>query len=168
MSTSYLTNVVATPLLGVCIFGVARSGRRTVPRLQHARIYQTASKKFLTLLACMAVIGGAMPLFAQEGTPNPAVGTLMLEKKTYQLKHALAYETTVYGEEMIVVVLSGQAISSEKLKEAMKRKKIAALRISSGHSSRWISRRRGNSSSGALLLAARPSGGGAPARRQGN
>ena len=38
--------------------------------------------------------------------------------KNYSLKHALAYETTMDEEERIVVVLSGQAISSEKLKEA--------------------------------------------------
>ena len=42
----------------------------------------------------------------------------MLEKKTYPLKHALAYETTIDDEDAIAVVLSGQAVSSEKLKEA--------------------------------------------------
>ncbi len=60
----------------------------------------------------------AVTLIAQEGTTKPAVGTLVLEKKTYPLKHALAYETTIDNEQAIAVVLSGQAISSEKLKEA--------------------------------------------------
>ena len=47
----------------------------------------------------------------------------MLQDKNYSLTHALAYETTVNGEEMIAVVLSGQAISSEKVKEAMEAEK---------------------------------------------
>ena len=68
MTTSYLTNVVATPLWGVCIFGVARSGRRTAPWLQRVRFYETASKKFITLLVVMAVIGSSATLLAQEGT----------------------------------------------------------------------------------------------------
>jgi len=39
MSASHLTNVVATPLCGVCIFG-ARHERRTAPWLQRVRIYE--------------------------------------------------------------------------------------------------------------------------------
>jgi hypothetical protein len=65
----------------------------------------------------MAVIGGAATLFAQGG-PKPAEGMLMLQDKNYQLTHALAYETTINDEEVIAVVLSGQAISSEELKKA--------------------------------------------------
>jgi hypothetical protein len=42
----------------------------------------------------------------------------MVQDKNYPLTHALAYETTMGDEERIVVVLSGQAISAEKLKEA--------------------------------------------------
>jgi hypothetical protein len=71
------------------------------------------------LLAGMAVIGGAVTLFAQEGAkPAKGEGTLMLQDKNYPLTHALAYETIINEEEVIAVVLSGQAISSEKLKEA--------------------------------------------------
>ena len=81
------------------------------------------TKKFMSLLAAVAVIVGAVTLIAQEGTTKPAVGTLMLEKKTYPLKHALAYETTIDNEQAIAVVLSGQAISSEKLKEAKETEK---------------------------------------------
>jgi len=66
---------------------------------------------------------GAATLIAQEGKPKPAAGTLMLEKKTYPLKHALAYETTIDNEQAIAVVLSGPAISSEKLKEAKETEK---------------------------------------------
>src|SRR5213594_385807 len=75
------------------------------------------AKKFKSLLAGLAVIGGAATLFAQGG-PKPAEGMLMLQDKNYPLTHALAYETTINEEEVIAVVLSGQAISSEKLKEA--------------------------------------------------
>src|SRR4029450_9197932 len=83
------------------------------------------TKKFMGLLAAMAVIGAAATLFAQEGPkpPKAGEGTLMLQDKNYSLTHALAYETTVNGEEVIAVVLSGQAISSEKLKEAMEAEK---------------------------------------------
>jgi hypothetical protein len=44
----------------------------------------------------------------------------MLKSKNYPLKNAVAYETTVDGEEGIAVVVSGPAISNEKLNEARK------------------------------------------------
>jgi hypothetical protein len=66
---------------------------------------------------------GALTLFAQEGTTKASEGTLMLEKKNYPLKHALAYETTIDNEEAIAVVLSGQAVAGEKLKEAREAEK---------------------------------------------
>ena len=78
------------------------------------------TKKFMSLLAAMVVIGGAATLLAQEGA-KPAKtgeGTLMLEGKNYPLTHALAYETTINDEELIAVVLSGQPVSSEELKKA--------------------------------------------------
>jgi hypothetical protein len=83
------------------------------------------TKKFITLVAGMAVIGGAATLFAQEGPKPPKAGdgTLMLEDKNYQLMHALAYETTINGEDAIAVVLSGQAISSEDLKKSLQAEK---------------------------------------------
>jgi len=65
------------------------------------------TKKFMNLLAALAVIGGAATLFAQEGA-KPAKtgeGTLMIEGKNYPLAHALAYETTINDEEVIAVVL---------------------------------------------------------------
>src|SRR5437773_912165 len=83
------------------------------------------AKKFINLLAGMAVIGGAATLFAQlEAKPAKAAeGTLMVDGKNYPLTHALAYETSSNEEELIAVVLSGQAISSEQLKEAREREK---------------------------------------------
>ena len=77
----------------------------------------------MSLLAAMAVT--AVTLFAQEGVKpmKAAEGTLMLENKNYPLTHALAYETTINDAEVIAVVLSGQAVSSEKLKEAKEREK---------------------------------------------
>ena len=76
------------------------------------------AKKFISLLAATTAIGIAT-LFAQEpGTAKAGEGTLMVQDKNYPLTHALAYETTMDEAERIVVVLSGQAISAEKLKEA--------------------------------------------------
>ena len=75
------------------------------------------TKKFIYFLIAAASVIGAVPLFAQEGAAA-AAGTLTLDKKTYTLKRALAYETTIDDEDAIAVVLSGQAVSSEKLKEA--------------------------------------------------
>ena len=61
-------------------------------------------------------------LFAQEETKpaNVGEGTLILKSKKYPLKNAVAYETTVDGDEGIAVVVSGPTISSEKLSEARK------------------------------------------------
>ena len=73
------------------------------------------ARKFISLLAAMSAIGGAATLFAQA---KAGEGTLMVQDKNYPLTHALAYETTMDEAERIVVVLSGQAISAEKLKEA--------------------------------------------------
>ena len=58
-----------------------------------------------------------MALCAEEPA-NAAESTLMLDKKTYPLKYAAAFETTIDNEDAIAVVLSGKAISGEKIKEA--------------------------------------------------
>jgi hypothetical protein len=71
------------------------------------------TKKFMCLVIIVSAVG-AVTLFAQGGTTE---GTLMLENKTYPLKHVLAYEATIDNEQMIAVVLSGQAVTGEKLKE---------------------------------------------------
>ena len=81
------------------------------------------AKKFINLLAATAAIG-IVTLFAQEpGTAKAGEGTLMLQDKNYTLSHALAYETTVNGEDAIAVVLSGQAISGEDLKKSQQTEK---------------------------------------------
>lgn len=74
------------------------------------------------LLAAVAAIGGGAAVFAQGGA-KPGEGTLMLEDKNHTLSNALAYETTVNGEDAIAVVLSGQAISSEELKKSQETEK---------------------------------------------
>ncbi len=75
-------------------------------------------KKIMSVLAPMVAIGSAS-LFAQQPEAAKAGGgTLMVQDKNYPLTHALAYETKMDDAEKIVVVLSGQAISAEKLKEA--------------------------------------------------
>src|SRR5437016_5607578 len=83
------------------------------------------AKKFMGLLAALTVVAGVATLFAREGAKpaKAAEGTLMLQGKNYPLTHALAYETTVNEEEVIAVVLSGQAIPGEKLKEAREKEK---------------------------------------------
>src|SRR5437868_1893849 len=81
--------------------------------------------KFLRLVIALAVIAGVAAVFAQEGT-KPAKageGTLMVQGKNYPLTHALAYESTVNEDEVIAVVLSGQAIPGEKVKEAREKDK---------------------------------------------
>ncbi len=82
------------------------------------------ANRLMGLVAAIAVIGSSAMLIAQEaGKPVKGEGTLMVQGKNYPLTHALAYETTVNEEEVIAVVLSGQAISSEKLKEAIEKEK---------------------------------------------
>src|SRR6185369_6781603 len=83
------------------------------------------TNKLIVLVAGIAVIGSSATLFAQEGTKpaNVGEGTLMLKSKSYPLKNAVAYETTVDGEEGIAVVVSGPTISNEKLNEARKSEK---------------------------------------------
>jgi hypothetical protein len=81
-------------------------------------------KKFIYLVA-ITVIGGAATLFAQGGAKpaNVGEGTVTVKGKSYPLKNAVAYETTVDGEDGIAVVLSGPPISSEKITAARKAEK---------------------------------------------
>jgi len=83
------------------------------------------TKKFMSLLAAIAIIGGGATLFAQEGAKpaNVGEGTVTVKGKNYSLAHALAYETKFNDEEIIAVVLSGQAVSSEELKKAKEEEK---------------------------------------------
>jgi hypothetical protein len=83
---------------------------------------------FISALTAI-VIGGSATLFAQGGAKpaNVGEGTLMIKGKNYPLKNAVAYETTIDGEEGIAVVLSGPTISSEKLNAAMKSEKAGDM-----------------------------------------
>ena len=74
-------------------------------------------KKFITLLTAMVALDAA--LFAQEAKTKPAEGTMTLSKKTFQLAHAVAYESAMDGKEDLTVVLSAQPVSNEKLKKAL-------------------------------------------------
>lgn len=80
------------------------------------------TKKFVCFVAIVSVMS-AVTLFAQEGTTRASEGTLMLDKKTYPLKHVLAYEATIDNEQAIAVVFSGQTVAGEKLKEAREAEK---------------------------------------------
>jgi hypothetical protein len=74
-------------------------------------------KKFVSLLAAVAVTSGGATVLAQAGG-KAGEGTLSLQDKNYTLSNALAYESTVNGEEAITVVLSGQVITAEDLKKS--------------------------------------------------
>ncbi|HEY3664090.1 MAG TPA: hypothetical protein VGL24_13130 [Chthoniobacterales bacterium] len=73
------------------------------------------TKRFIYLLVAASTFG-AVSLFAQGGTTPES--TLSLNKKAYTLKRALAYETKIDNEDAIAVVLSGQPVTNEALKEA--------------------------------------------------
>jgi hypothetical protein len=81
------------------------------------------AKKIIWLVAATIVVGASATLLAQEKVAKTGEGTLMVQDKNYSLTHALAYETTMGDAERIVVVLSGQAISAAKLKEAREEEK---------------------------------------------
>lgn len=68
-------------------------------------------------LAVVSVVGGAV-LFARGDTAKTTEGTLSLRTKTHKVAQAVAYETTIDGDEAIVVVTGTKAMTSAKLKEA--------------------------------------------------
>jgi hypothetical protein len=131
MNTSNRLNVVATPLWGVRILGIASNGRRTrrggqaLPWLQPVRIHKIGYWKSMSVLSAIAVIVSSATLFAQGGAKpaNVGEGTVTVKDKNYPLKNAAAYETTIDGEDGIAVVLSGPRISNEKINEARKSEK---------------------------------------------
>lgn len=73
----------------------------------------------IILVLLMAAVAGGLTV-AQELGGQAVEGTLMLSKKNYELKHALAYETTIDNEEAVAVVLSTQAVANEQLLAARK------------------------------------------------
>ncbi len=79
-------------------------------------------KKFISCMVA-ATVCGAVSVVAQQSAPDSPAGTFKLEKKSYALKHVLAYETTFDEEDAIAVVLSGPTIPGEKIKEAREAEK---------------------------------------------
>ena len=77
-------------------------------------------KIFLSIVAGVAMM--AASVYAQE---KPAEGSMTLSKKTWQLSQGVAYETSAYGDDRIIVVLSNQPITAQKLKEARDKEKEA-------------------------------------------
>jgi len=71
------------------------------------------ARKLVCLISVWIVVAGT--LVAEE---KAAEGTLMLDKKTYQLTKAIAFETTIDNEDAIAVVLSSKAVPGEKITEA--------------------------------------------------
>src|SRR6476660_7233236 len=86
------------------------------------------TNKLIGLVAAI-VIGSSATLLAQAGGKPASVGegTLIVKGKNYQLKNAVAYETTVDGEEGIAVFLSVTTISNEKLNAARKSEKAGDM-----------------------------------------
>jgi hypothetical protein len=74
--------------------------------------------KKIICLAFAVSATAAVTVFAQGNMSKPVEGAMTLSKKTYQLAHAVAYESATAGEEEVAVVLSAQPVSSEKLKKA--------------------------------------------------
>ena len=82
------------------------------------------TNKLICLIA-IALTSGSTTIFAQAEakSANVGEGAVMVKGKSYPLKNAIAYETTVDGEDGIAVVLSGPTISSEKITAARKAEK---------------------------------------------
>ena len=64
-----------------------------------------------------AVLGIALLIGSVSGREKPAEGSMMLAKKTWQLSQGVAYEFPVQGEDGVIVILSNQPITAQKLKE---------------------------------------------------
>jgi hypothetical protein len=81
------------------------------------------TKKIISILTAMIALDAAV--FAQEARTGE--GTLTLSKKSYQLAHAVAYESETSGEGDLTVVLTSQAVSNEKLKKALAAEKAGGF-----------------------------------------
>jgi hypothetical protein len=79
------------------------------------------AKKFICLVVAVGIVGLGALLAQDKGE-----GALILDKKTYQLTKAVAFETTIDNEAAIAVVLSGKAVPGEKIKEARDNDKQSA------------------------------------------
>src|SRR5581483_1813590 len=75
------------------------------------------NKKFVCLLLTIISLQGAA-LCAQDAAKT-GEGKMTLSKKTYQLAHALAYESATGGEPDLTVVLTAGPVSNEKLKKEL-------------------------------------------------
>lgn len=60
----------------------------------------------------------AAPNGAAEGKPGS--GTLLIGKKTYKLEHVVAYQSKVFDDDMINVIMSDRAIPVDKLKAVLR------------------------------------------------
>ncbi len=83
------------------------------------------NKKSIWLL--IMVIAMEAAVLAEDAKTKTGEGTLTLSKKTYQLAHALAYESATGDEADLTVVLTGQAVSNEKLKKALATEKAGGF-----------------------------------------
>ena len=81
--------------------------------------------RFIYLLTSITAFGLTM-LLAQEDTTKAKEGVLRLGNKTYHLAYALVYESSIDDEDAVVVVLSGQPVAGETLKQAREAEKDGA------------------------------------------
>ena len=93
-----------------------RHSIRFQPQLE--KLFMT--RRIICFLIAAAGVIGAVPLFAQEGAAA-AAGTLTLDKKTYTLKRALAYETTIDDEDAIAVVFERSAGDGRDVEQSQRR-----------------------------------------------
>src|SRR5690348_8376868 len=124
MSASHLTNVVATSLWGVCVFGAACHGRRTAPWLQRVRIYEMARTLF-GLVAGIAVIAGSATLLALDAAtkPGPAAnvkpsvtGVFKGNGKEAKLASVSAHWREPFGDKPSMVLVFTEKDHSEDTK----------------------------------------------------
>ncbi len=71
-----------------------------------------------SLLAC--VVGLSWGVVLSAAADEPLQGSLQIGGKTYALKHAVAYETTLDDEPRLSVLLSDRKISVDKIKAALR------------------------------------------------
>jgi hypothetical protein len=84
-------------------------------------VRHVASLGLVTVSVCFTCV-----LFADNtakgqavATGKPAQGTLRIKDKTYQLEHAVAYQTKVFDQDAIEVILSSKPIAVDELRAAL-------------------------------------------------
>ena len=107
------------------------------------------TRKFMCLIATATAMS-AVTLFAQEPTTKAGEGTLMLEKKTYPLKHALAYETTIDNEPAMFCCPAGTKTDAAIFR-ASKAGNASSMKLRKASSNVMTTMRRGRGSFASMI-----------------